>query len=516
MAIDNSGIPTLSVLHEEIRKLRNDVDRHERLLEQIATFDQKHGLSLLPTWSPVEESACLAQLDVSPRKVRLIERPDEKAHDSLTKLKETWLGNLYLNHLKKYALVRSFSIFIWRTAYPLYVNHLSSHIGPGKADRKWRRLTKLREFSEKKNVPTLKIADESFVRTPCPDVLPEEDKTFLVSPHESYNFPEVYISTISNGTVYGGTNLVLAGAEVICHDLYDFERDSTSEELHGRTLIDPKSQRIRWLLHDDAPEAIPLAATFVDACAPNYAHWLTEVLPRVALFCSEPQFNDVPIIVNDGLHQNIMESLALVVGSEREIITLPIGRALVADILYLTSVTGYVPFERRNNKLLGHSHGIFSPKAYDVCREKIGIFTEKPSEVTCPDKIFLRRNSGARKVLNAPEIERYFQSMGYALVEPEKLTFLQQVMVFNNAKIIVGSSGAALANIVFAPKDAQIYIFISRFKDTSYWYWQNIACATENEVNYILGESEGIDNSIHSSFRVSLLTLKEIFGDHGK
>lgn len=449
-------------------------------------------------------------------KVRKIEILDGTSRassniDAVSRLKATWVGSLYTNYIKRYSFIRWVAIRIWRHIYPLYVNftYLFDRSIKNRGAKRWRTLTKLLDYSSTKGLPTYKLADAAFVETPQPRVHPASEQAHLKSPHEGFKIPEMYVAKISNGMVYGGTNLILAEDEVICHDLYDFKRDYTSEELHGRTLINPSSRRIRWLLHDDAPEPIPLAATFVDACAPNYAHWLTEVLPRVALFCSDAQFNDVPIIVNDGLHQNIMESLALVVGSERKIITLPIGRALVADTLYLTSVTGYVPFERRNNKLFGHSHGIFSPKAFDVCREKIRSFTEKLPEVTYPDKIFLRRNSGARKVLNAPEIERYFQSIGYALVEPEKLTFLQQVMVFNNAKIIVGSSGAALANLLFAPSDAKIYIFISKYKNTSYWYWQNIACAAGKKIKYIFGRP--VQDGIHSDFTVDITMLLNIF-----
>ena len=441
----------------------------------------------------------------------MIERKNDKSNDTLTKLKKTRLGRLYTDHLKKNTLVRSFTILVWRKAYPLYLHHLASPFWLRRADKRYRPLTTLNEFSQKNRIPTLKIADATLVKTPPPEVFPAKDKAYLISPHESYDFPEIYVSKISKGKVYGGTNLVLVENEVICHDLYDFERDFTSEELHGRTLIDPKSKRIRWLLHDKEPEVISAAAPFVDACAPNYAHWLTEVLPRVATFCNDDRFEDVPIVINEGLHRNIMESLALVVGAEREILILPIGRALIADTLFVTSVVGYVPFDRRNNKFSEYSHGLFNPISFALVKEKIDISMANISNKGFPDKIYLRRNSGARKVVNGPEIEKYFQSIGYAIVEPEKLSFSQQVKLFGNAKVIVGSSGAALANLIFAPKDAKIFIFISKFKDTSYWYWQNIACATGNEIYYILGEQINGDHSIHSDYIVSLSHLKEIF-----
>ena len=507
--MNNTEAPTLLDLLEEIKKLREDIDRHEKLLDKIVPFYQQPNGSGLPTWSPVEDSSSPIRQEVSLKVVRRVERQNEKSRDILTRLKATWFGRLYTDHLKKYTLVRSVSIFVWHNVYPFYVRRLASPFWRNRADKRWRPLTKLSEFSTREKIPTFKLADACFVKTPPPEVFPIKEKTYLVSPHESYEFPELYVAQINKGTVYGGTNLLLAGDEVICHDLYDFERDFTSEELHGRTFIDPESKRIRWLLHDKDPEVIPALATFVDACAPNYAHWVTEVLPRIALFCNDRRFEGVPIVVNEGLHKNIMASLALVVGTEREIIILSIGRAIIADTLFVTSVVGYVPFERRNNTFLEYSHGLFSPRTFTLLNEKIGIPTKDAATKAFPKKIYLRRNSGMRKIFNSQEIEKYFQSIGYAIVEPERLSFLEQVMLFSNADVIVGSSGAALANLIFAQKDAKIFIFIPKFKDTSYWYWQNIACATGKAITYVFGLR--LKDGIHSDFIIDINDLSVIF-----
>lgn len=379
---------------------------------------------------------------------------------------------------------------------------------------RWRPIVKLAEYAKSKTIPVYKLADEAAISTPEPKVFPSRDQGFIVSPHDRYKFPEVYVAVVSNGMIYGGSNLVLVDNRVICHDLYDFKNDYTSEELHGLTLIDPKSKRIRWLQHDEEPERIPAAAAFVDACAPNYAHWLTEVLPRLALFCADEQFKNIPIVVNDELHRNIMESLFLVVGPEREVILLPIGRALDCDHLHIVSVSGYVPFEWRKNKPSSCSHGLFSAPAFDILRNHLSGLAKEGNNRVWPEKIFLRRNSKYRNVVNASEIEQLFLSHGYVIVDPERLTFSQQVALFNNAKTIIGPSGAALANIIFAPKNSKVFILISKHPDTIYWYWQNIACVTGKTVNYVLGEiRDSVVSGIHASFIVDLGDLAAIVSE---
>lgn len=455
----------------------------------------------LPAWRPKETG------DVSDssraRTVCRIEGRREKSMDIVTRLKEAAIGRFYASHLKQLPFVRGVVVWLWRNVYPIYVNHISIVLKNRKT-KHWQSLIKLCDYTRSRGLTTIQLVSAVVVETPPPKVFPESDQVYLESPHDRYNAPAIYVATIREGLIYGGTNLILTKDCVICHDLYDFERDFTSEELHGRTLTDAKSSRIRWMLHDELPERLPAAAAFVDSCAANYAHWLTEVLPRIAAFCADEQFNGIPIVVNDGLHKNIMESLFLVAGSEREIITLTIGRALAVDKLYLTSVAGYVPFERRTNKISDHSHGIFCPQAFDLIRNQVTTFLEKLPDQDWPEKIYLRRTSGVRKVTNTAALEELLVAHGYVIVEPEKLTFLRQAQLFSHAKVVIGSTGAALANMIFCPSTTEIYIFISKHPDTSYWYWQNIAAASGKHVRYFFGDVRGESSrGIHDDFFIS-------------
>lgn len=424
--------------------------------------------------------------------------------DIITRLRNTCLGRLYRSHLKQYIVVRWVVHWIWRNLYPIYIRLSLWTV-------KRLPLTKLSDFAKKNGIPTYKLADAALVEIPQPKVFPDSDQSYLVAPHDQYTFPDIFIATINNAITYGGTNLILADGEVVCHDLYDFACDYTSEEYHGRTLIDPKSSRIRWLLYDEAPEPIPVAATFVDACASNYAHWMTEVLPRIVLFCAEDRFRGVPIVVNDGLHKNIMESLFLVGGTEHEIITLPIGRALAVNELYLTSVAGYVPFERRTRKLSGHSHGRFSPRAFEMLRKHLGALGQKTEKEVWPEKIFLRRISGTRKVTNMAELEKLLFAQGYVIVEPENLTFLRQIQLFSHAKEIVSPSGAALSNAIVCKPGAQVAVLMGKHEDMIYRYWSNLLSPFGIRISYALGSIiDKHDRGIHGDFAIDAVCIEDL------
>ena len=490
-----------------IRALHADAARHQQLLEQIMTFLKQFDLPVatpaLPTWYP-RENGGVSDLGHPPCKVRRIEGGQRISVDNVARLKATVIGKFYASHLKQHPFVRGVVILFWRKIYPIYVNHISIFL-KNRKDTRWQLLIKLADYTKSRGLTTIQLANAVVVETPTPKVFPKSDQGYLESLHDRYIAPSIYVAAINDGMIYGGSNLILTQDEVICHDLYDFERDYTSEELHGRILIEPVKGRIRWLMHDEFPERVAVAAAFVDACANNYAHWLSEVLPRIAVFCAEEQFKGIPIVVNGGLHKNIMESLFLVAGSEREIITLPIGRALSVDVLYLTSVAGYVPFERRKSKLSGYSHGKFNPRAFDLLRSNIDAFMGKEKEQGWPEKIFLRRNSGARKITNAAELEKLMVTRGYSIVEPGELTFLQQVKLFNNAKIIFSPTGAALSNAVFCKPGTQVGVLMAKHENMIYRYWCNMLTPIRINVGYVLGKI--IENNhlgIHGDFAVDI------------
>ncbi|WP_172597675.1 glycosyltransferase family 61 protein [Sulfuriflexus mobilis] len=478
---------------------------HEQLLDK-----------LIPAWMPSHRKGGVVGHIQSSSKVRNISSNQTQSGDPLAKLRNTWLpGRLYRNHLKKYSVARRVAKWFWQNGYPIYLNWVA-RIFWRKAE-KWRRLIKLSDFTRENKILSHKLVDSMLVEEQEPKVFPDSDKNHLAVSDVRYTYPEIFVATIKNAMTCGGSNLILADDGVICHDLFDCSRDCTSEELHGHALMNAQSSRIRWLLHDKAPESIPVAATFVDACASNYAHWMTEVLPRLALFCAEERFKDIPIVVNEGLHENIMESLFLVTGPKRDIITLPIGRALAVDELYLTSVAGYVPFGRRTNELSGHSHGVFSPRAFEILRTVLNAPIQMTEEEAWPEKIFLRRSSGVRKVTNATEIERLLVAQGYVIVEPEKLTFLEQIKLFNNAKEIISSTGAALANAIVCKPGTQVAVLMGKHENMIYRYWYNMLAPIQIKVSYVLGNIiENRDLGIHGDFAIDVACLSDLLEDFSR
>lgn len=508
-----------SELRDFTQAIRDNILCQERLIDKLIAFldSCESGQSSLPTdleqaaacWQPEVRAAFLEFLPTL--KVRKIERINSEP-DDLARLKESVIGRFYSKYLKRFSLMRKISFWVWVNFYPIFSNIAA--IQNTSSAKRWRPMVKLADYVSGSNVPTTSILDATKVDTPPPKVFPAEDQVYLLSPHSHYEYPSIYVAQLSDALIYGGTNLVFKKDAVICHDLYDFARDYTGEELHGRHVIDAKKKRLRLVRNGAISAYMPVAAAFLDACAPNYAHWLTEVLPRIAVFCSIEEHASVPVIVNDDLHPNIMESLALVAGGDREVIALPVGEAISVGVLYVTSVTGYVPFGRRNAKLDEHSHGLFCPLSFDQVNKRLLPIVDKLPLQNFPSKVYLRRKSGVRKITNDTEIEQILSGNGYVIIEPERLTFLQQVKLFQAADEVIAPTGAALANAIFCRPGTRVGVLMGKHEQMIYRYWLDMLAPLGIRVSYVLGSlADNLEVGVHADFHVDAEHLHELLSD---
>ncbi len=202
------------------------------------------------------------------------------------------------------------------------------------------------------------------------------------------------------------------------------------------------------------------------------------------------------------MHANLEESLRAVAGDKADIIRLGPEEAARVKRLLITSPTGYIPFDCRGSAKSGHSHGIFSPYALTLMGKHLGSVLEKPLPAL-PTRVFLRRGSLTRTMINEPQIEAKLVSRGFSIIQPESLSFAEQYHLFANAEVIVGATGAGLANLVFCSKSARVVICLSTHPTHKFWYWPNMAAALGNTVNYVFGPYlDPAAPTLHTEFRV--------------
>lgn len=433
----------------------------------------------------------------------------DKADDSslLKIIQSSLLGKFYTRFLKPLPILRTLVISIWALVLPtvffIYGKYKFLRI-------KSSPLKKLSEYALNRQV----IFPRKTFNIPTPDFFPRK-KSGISKLDNRCEFPEVFITTIENCTVSGASNFLNVNEGTICHDLFRCSHDYTSEELHGRFIINCKKSRITYLSNAKTENVLDKGAVFTDAVSGNYAHFLTEVLPRVFVFSTNYTNVDTPIIIDYGLHPNLIEALDVVIGDRRDLIGLDARETLFVKSLHVVSPCGYVPFQRRARiiSLKGHSDGIFSPYAMRAMVDSIKSKIPNKVEKNIYKKIFIKRNSVYRNISNSEEVERMLVSQGFVVVEPEKLNFVEQVVVFSNAEVVVGATGAAFANLIFCKPETKIIILISDYKNMIYGYWQNMACAVGNKVSYVVGKCNDLFPQLHSNFQIEMPDLLDAIND---
>lgn len=421
-------------------------------------------------------------------------------------LRNTLLGKFYLKYLRQYPPIRMTVIWIWKNLLVLIVYTYSKF-----------KNSKFEQFSFIADNRVLVYPKEE-VMVSALDIFPKVKSKNIKIP-ASYEFPEIFVTTITGCIVVGTSSFIHTKQAIIGHNTFRISHDYTGEELHGRLYINAKKQLITRLSSIKTDVTIDQGVLFTDAVSANYAHFMTELLPKIFAYIQTNPDKTTPLIIDCKLHINLMQAIEMVIGAEMQLIGLERGEPLQVKSLKVVSACGYVPFERRphTNHFSDHSQGVFSPAALlgmrDLIKNKISNSQPITSMNKTYKKIWIKRNATYRNVSNANEIEAALLLRGFTVIEPEKLSFTEQVSIFGNADIVVGATGAAFANLIFCKPETKIIILIAEFKYMIYGYWQNMAASVGNRVTYVLGTNTDKVKGVHSNFKVELTDLLEAISD---
>jgi hypothetical protein len=186
----------------------------------------------------------------------------------------------------------------------------------------------------------------------------------------------------------------------------------------------------------------------------GYHHWLTECLPKLRFLDSRRYL----VLVPADHPAFCEESLAYfrVAGIVR------IPRAYGVSATQVTTV---------GNPISGR----FNPSHMRWLRAKI--LAACGDSGRSPERIYIsRRQERLRRVVNEAEVSDLLRRYGFAIVEPDKLTFQQQAALFSRCRCLISIHGAGLTNCIFMPEGARVlelYRALNPGRDmmnTCYWH----------------------------------------------
>lgn len=353
-----------------------------------------------------------------------------------------------------------------------------------------------------------------------PTVYPEEYRQNLYSEIWPLDVPSVQAIEISNAEIMGKCDFIFSGVQCLHHGLYRFEQDLPAEEMHGMiSIADKKSLLVRHRGVDEQSEMLPAAISMIGSASPNYIHWLTETAPKLALIDEIENYADFPLVIDAGLHPNILESIHCLNLRKRELIFIKPGQIFRVDKLVAVTPVAYIPFEfrrgaKRDVPEIHPGLAMYVPNGLNLLRQKlVSHFADEGTGRL--KRLYLRRTAKSRQMSNAVEVEAQLQEQGFQIVEPETLTFAEQVRLFSNAEIIVGQGGAALGNIIFAPKGCHIVILTMWSPCVIHYYFSNLASVLGQRCSLVMCdqvEELGGSHPAHKGLNVDIHNLKKAVG----
>ena len=202
----------------------------------------------------------------------------------------------------------------------------------------------------------------------------------------------------------------------------------------------------------DAP-TLQIDEAFVSLLGPHssaFGHWIWHQLPRLILALDRGELAGMPILIESGMPASHREALELIIGDRQmPIIEVPFfGRVEIRHAWYMPMpfLMPYLPIpnKRWNWGFIGPSSERFKPILATMHESVLCSKAFVPSE-NPHSRVYLKRRQGLHRVLqNAAEVEAIFRKHGFAIVDPESLTFFEQASLMASADIVAGPEGSAM------------------------------------------------------------------------
>ena len=207
---------------------------------------------------------------------------------------------------------------------------------------------------------------------------------------------------------------------------------------------------------------LPWGATF------NYGHFVIDALPSLLA------------LEQAGLLDGIPALAPRLTAWQSDLIRMAFPDLTIRQVAAPVARVRRAVFATSMDHFLHHPNGLLADVA-------LRILARAPTGQGGKRVYLSRRGQSMRVMIGEAAFERALAARGFTIVRPETLSAGEQVALMREAQVLVGASGAALANAVFLPKGARV-VEIQPLNFTSQWVraacrqvgvdWRGYVCAS--------------------------------------
>lgn len=311
-------------------------------------------------------------------------------------------------------------------------------------------------------------------RTGSPYRRIEKEKTVEIPPpnHLGRAFPvdggvlrqnELYIAEIPGATIFGKQDVVATGDAL----LLDAAFDPLATDLTTKNVDRILTRSGGTVLTSTTASATRHARRGLFLCGMKsdcFGHFYIELMPKLALSLRFPEYDHVPIFVDADMPASHYEAVRLMAGTDREIVLVERDSSVTLDTLLVAPTFAFCPpfldFEIGSDLLYDHRYNQLTTDGVRAILDCLADNPEIPAPSRTDRKIFVsRRGFQRRSMINEEEVTEHLVRKGFEVVQPESLSYAEQIGLMRSAAVVTGPNGSYLATTIFCRPGCRVVPF---------------------------------------------------------
>lgn len=315
-------------------------------------------------------------------------------------------------------------------------------------------------------------------------------------------YPEINLWRFDNACCIGKNDFVINGDNVFWNKInhYNFSKNIVLDN----NII---SHSNNTLIIKDIKEykRLDVAYSLLGVHATVWSHSLSEYFTKISMLprVLDLEKSTVKVLVPEYKDKQLKQIMYKALSRFEciEIVTIKDGEKVFADRLY------YLP---RPTTFTDHESYVaigddVQPKIISdiLKRDLVNPAIKGAYDPKYPKKLFLIRRATHRVLINNDEVEKYFESKGYCLLEPSLLSLEEKIKYFYNAETIVGPFSSAFSNLIFSKPGTKVLMFSNYQRIFENWLSMHYQYFNI-DMWFVTGYDLSKNNSAHTNYYISL------------
>lgn len=289
-----------------------------------------------------------------------------------------------------------------------------------------------------------------------------------LQPHE-VDFAATYILRLPYAQVYSSEGVIFYQGKVIADLIWpnDFARMQELLTLSPHQLREPTN-------------VTATVAVITQGGQNCYYHWLSEVLPRLALLQQHGIKYDYLVVPLDAPYK--LQTLTLWGIDTSKIIDptltssrLSPGNIHASEVIVPSLIDRTIPDRAPQLASYMSSWAVEAVRNHLLPKvlEQAQLKSFDPSRFA--KKIFIsRQDATARRISNEDVLFEKLQALGYKRYHLSQMSFVDQAYLFANAEEVVAIHGAGMSNLIFSQPSTKVFELFQARSDATYWFLSQI------------------------------------------